>query len=260
MPPAAYTWIYEAKDPDEVFQDEPHIQTLIKHFGITQGDLSDVPLCPLASGPEDKLVTEIGNNVRTAYLKILGECVEDYVNNANEVKIMIVEDILYNRWYENKIIENTSKGTYDSFTETVIDGTLVLDADGNPVMIRDPKASSWDENAKQVPEKVRTYTDDCTVYHMEYLCRTVLPKIYWVGETTSAKPPVVLKIRPRTRKDYETFFSSVGLELPEYFNLIDEITTFREKHGLYRKGNFECCDALANINLCMKKTVYKKFL
>lgn len=95
---------------------------------------------------------------------------------------------------------------------------------------------------------------------MEYMIRTQHPKIYWVEEPTSGKPPVVLKIRPRTKADYEVFFHSVGLELPEYFNLIDEIMAFREKHGLYRKENFECCNTLANINLCMKKAVYKKFL
>ena len=86
------------------------------------------------------------------------------------------------------------------------------------------------------------------------MIRTLHPKIYWVGEQTSAKPPVVLKIRPRTKTDYEVLFHSVGLEMPKYFN-----TTFREKYGLYRKDNFEQCNMLANINLCMKKTVYKKF-
>lgn len=259
MFPSLHTWIYEAQDPEDVFCDEPNIRTLIRHFGITQNDLRDVPLCPLKSNSEDKLVSETTEKVRAAYLKILGEHVEDYVSEANKVRKMIVEQILYNKGYETIMIEEISKGIYNSFTEAVIDGTPLLDADGNPVMIRDPKAYSWDENAKLIPQKIRTNTDDSRVHSMDYLYRTTYPKTYWVGEIASTKPPVVLKIRPHTKTDYEIFFHSLGVEMPEYFNFIDEITAFREKHGLYRKGNLEHCDALANINLCMKKTVYKKF-
>ena len=116
-------------------------------------------------------------------------------------------------------------------------------------MIRDSKASLWERNPKKIPEKIRTSIDDCRTHSIDYLCRTVYPKIYWVGETASAKPPVVLKIRPQTRADYEIFFGSLGVEMPEYFNLMDEVAVFRKEHGLYRKGNLEHCDVLANINL-----------
>lgn len=257
--PAAPTWIYEAKDPEEIFQDEPYILALVKYFGVTQNDLRDVPLCPRENKTEEKMRTEVEGNIQAAYLKILGEHVEDYVSQANEVRKTIVEQILFNKGYENDIIEEALKGSYDSFTEVVIDGTPVLDKDGNPIMITNPKATSWNAEPKQIPEISKTSTDDCKAYRMEYLGRTVRPKIYWVGGPTNAKPPVVLKIRPRTKADYEVFFHSVGVEMPKYFNLIDEITEFREKYGLYRKGNFEYCNVLANINLCMKKTVYKKF-
>lgn len=257
--PAVHTWIYEAKGPDEVFQNETYIQTLIKYFEITSNDLRDVPLCPRENKTEEKMRAEVEGNIQAAYLKILGEHVEDYVSQANTVRKTIVEQILFNKGYENDIIEEALKGSYISFTETVIDGTHVLDKDGNPIMITNPKAASWNAEPKQIPEIRKTSTDDCKAYRMEYLCRTVRPKIYWVGEPTSAKPPVVLKIRPRIKADYETFFRSLGIGMPEYFNLIDEITTFRKEYGLYRKGNFEHCDVLANINVCMRKSVYKKF-
>lgn len=260
MLPAVPTWIYEAKDPEDIFQDEPHILTLVKYFGVTQSDLRDVPLCPREHGTEEKLESEVTDKIRHAYLKILGEHVEDYVSQANEVRKTIVECILYSIDSISKIIDAASKGIYDSFTETVIDGAPVLDKDGNPVMIDNPKASLWNKEEKIIPQIMKTCVDDRRGYKMEYMIRTQHPKIYWVEEPTSGKPPVVLKIRPRTKADYEVFFHSVGLELPEYFNLIDEIMAFREKHGLYRKENFECCNTLANINLCMKKAVYKKFL
>lgn len=259
MLPAVPTWIYEATNPEDIFQDEPHILTLARHFGVTQNDLRDVPLCPREYGTEEKLKSEVADKIRHAYLKILAGHVEDYVGEANKVRKMIVEQILCNKEYTAIIIDEASKGTYHSFTEEVIDGTPLLDADGNPVMIRDPKAYSWDKDAKRIPQKIRTSIDDSKAHSMDYLCRTVYPKVYWVEEITSTKPPVVLKIRPRTKADYEIFFHSLGIKMPEYFDFIDEIAAFREKHGLYRKGNFERCELLANINLCMKKTVYKKF-
>ena len=259
MLPTVPTWIYEAKDPEDIFQDEPHILTLVKHFGMIQNDLHGVPLCPREHGTEEKLESEVTDKIRHTYLKILGEHVEDYVSQANEIRKTIVERILYSIDSISKIIDAASKGIYHSFTETVIDGAPVLDKDGNPVMIDNPKASLWNTEKKQIPQIVKTCVDDRNEYKIEYMIRTLHPKIYWVGEQTSAKPPVVLKIRPRTKTDYEVLFHSVGLEMPKYFNLIDEITTFREKYGLYRKDNFEQCNMLANINLCMKKTVYKKF-
>ena len=243
--PSIHTWTYEAASPERLFQDNPYLLRLIEAFQITAEDLHDVPLCPRDMGSKKAFENETAEKILWAYLKVISNRVEDYVLHADIVRREIVNNIFrHGSVYEAALIEAASQGVYERFSKVIIDGTSILDDQGNQKIIH-------------------TDMQDRMVVTHHQMCESAHPKCYWIGEEASARPPVVVKIQTRTREDYEIFYRSLGLEIPKYFELIDEIAWFCEEYkslrDLRKTKVRKYCNKLADINLCMKKTVYKNW-
>ena len=207
--------------------------------------MHDVPLCPRDMGSKKAFENETAEKILWAYLKVISNRVEDYVLHADIVRREIVNNIFrHGSVYEAALIEAASQGVYERFSKVIIDGTSILDDQGNQKIIH-------------------TDMQDRMVVTHHQMCESAHPKCYWIGEEASARPPVVVKIQPRTREDYEIFYRSLGLEIPKYFELIDEIAWFCEEYkslrDLRKTKVRKYCNKLADINLCMKKTVYKNW-
>lgn len=261
---ATRSWVYEAPGPEEMFGDKPYMLTLIRHFGITQDMLEDVPIFLYHSG-DDKALNEAAEEmVKQAYIKFLADRINDYLAGAYVIRSEIVDVIFKNE--KDKIIRAAAEGIFNAFSETVIDGAPVLDKDGNPIMGQNPKAARWrPEIPKEIPQKTHTSTDDCRAYNSDYLRRCTVAKAFWVGQPSASKPPVVVKIRPRTFDDYRTMYHVVGTDIPDFFDVLDEIMQFCKETGTppyyYNpdSGRGLFANQLMNINLCMKKTVFKQW-
>lgn len=262
--PVLRSWVYEVSGPEEMFGDKPYMLTLIRHFGITQDMLDDVPIFLYQSGDDNALNKAAEKMVRQAYIKLLADRINDYLAGAYVIHSEIVDFIFKNDI--GKIAQAAAEGVFDAFSKIVIDGALVLDKDGNPVMGQNPKAARWrPEIPEKIPQKMHTSADDCRDYNSDYLKRYTFAKAFWVGQPSASKPPVIVKIRPRTSDDYKTMYHVVGMDMPDFFDLLDEIMQFcRETNTppYYHNsdsGRGLTANCLMDINLCMRKTVLKQW-
>lgn len=241
------TLSYNIPGPESFFAEEC-ILTLIRFFGIKVEDIKDAPIIPSEYMTKEAALRKMEERAKGAYIKKIADCIAGLITETTKdaVRTMTVQYMFDHR---EEIVKRAKQGLYDSFTEILVDGMTGEDRYGREIVVHpcvyDYKRTNW------YPEMERRYS---------------LPYIIWNGER-STRAGVILKIRPKTGKDYAVFLEMKKDELPDILRLSGEISFFAKKYAgqtAYRNSTVYCADTIflpemANVNICMRKKEYKNF-
>lgn len=259
LPCITPAYSHQVRTPQMIFSDEPQMISLIELFDIKAEDIVDAPILPAKCMTEDELEKELEKKEKKAYIKVVAGRITELIGvHSNQVRRQMIDFMMQNEYV---IVERAARGEFDAFTEIVIDGAPELDKNGEPVMRR---KNTWSREA--TPSIIHTTKRDGERAPWEFLKRYDTQAV-WISQKTSGKPPVVWKIRPKTKEDYSIFLGMSKEELPVLLGYLDELDWFcktyeNEVPQIYKNygdkpsiypGRF------AAINLCMTKRVYKTF-
>ena len=254
-PPAVTSFHYEIPNPAELF-DEEYVLELLEYFNIGQSDIKDAPILPYRCSSYDDAVDVTEKHVQSAYIKVLADKIADFLSdNIEPTRRIIIEYLSDN---QEEILNNAVSGRYSEYKTVIIDGTVEKDTDGRE------KASV-----------IHTIKDDGRImtFH-EMLSRPELPFVIWRGAPKDAKPPVVWKLRFETAKGYADLFGAPEDQMADIFklsgslkqfwkdfkNILPDSITSTYPYWYGRKMRSVYLPDLANINICMTKTEYKKIM
>lgn len=265
--PSTPTYVYEIKGPGEMFQ-EAYLKKLFEYFKIGREEILTAPILPAGCGTRNASEGFIEDRVRKVYRKVLADRIARFLELKWEVRGRILDWIHEG---QERIIAQAAEGMFDSFMSVVVDGTPETDKNGNPVM---RKSSRWPY--RKMPAVIHTTSED---YEEEPDLRNRIgPKVLWVGPIPSGKAPVVWKIRPGKADEYGRLFHMPETELPDMLRLSGGISRFYEEyeHDLPRdmvnewtargygsgseKERSVYLPPLGDINICMTKRTYKKYI
>lgn len=269
--PSSEAYTLEAISPEELFQDRLYLITLMNRFGINTESLIGVPILPVNCATMEDREKKIRDNTKKAYIKALADKIAEYMTVRWDIRDWVIDSV-YSR--KSSILTAVAEGALDTFTTTIIDGMPILDDDGNQLY-----ATSDRWPYRKEPKKMQTSNADREVFCYSDLKRKMVPLTLWLGPSTASKPPVVLKIRPASRKDYLALFKACDVPEPEFFQLVDELTQFYKEFSDILKGNIVnqygalsyynredrklksiFVPRFADLNICMSKTSYKTMM
>lgn len=263
--PAVPQYTYTLRSPEEIF-DAPYMRELCHYFQIRREDILDVPILPSECGTPEVYEEMIGKNLKKAYSRVLAGKIADFLEGKWKVRGIILDRIAADK---GRIIEEAAKGKYSSFMSIVVDGTPVTDKDGKPAMRR---KNSW--SMETSPIIIRTTSEECR--ESIHIRRNAAPRVLWAGDIPSGKAPVVWKLRPRKAGEYSLLLDIPEKELPEILRLSDAISWFYKEYENVLpadiKSEYIYCGEesekthsvylppLGNVNICMTKRTYKKYV
>ena len=257
--PQIRTWTYQIQEPEKIFQNDSDMVQLLRYFRVSSMDIADAPILPYKMGTPKEFQDFTDRNLKMAYAKVLQNRIRKHLEGMKDLRERILSAF---RLYTDDIIQAVREGTFSAFQDVVIDGAKVFDKDGNPVMVANSKATNWNSLSKEIQEVRRTYTDDVKMY-MGDITKNSQPYIYKIDVGEDKKPPVVIKIRPRVKSDYEVFLKVLGFEsFPEILEPMDWIKYFYDHYydDHIKEPRTDCLhilNAYADLNICMKKKTYK---
>lgn len=207
-----------------LFSDEPWVLTLLNAFNITENDIADAPLLPTHDCLEKEHKRLLHTNIANAYRKVIKDKLKALSENEDRTKM--IESMLWGitKSSHSRFRTELESGKYVSFSDDIVNGiTGTTEKDDSNYMYRRSRDFRF----------VLTYDS---------------PVDY--------RPPVCIKVRPKTKADLIKFYSLNGQELPFQLKYRDEILSFysnpnRESYGLIN---------LPGINVLMKKKTYKQTL
>lgn len=254
-PPAVTSFHYEIPNPEELF-DEDYLLKLFQYFGIGQPDIKDAPILPYRCSSYDDAADVTEKHVQSAYIKVLADKIADFLSGNIEPTRRIILEHLFDD--KEEILNKALSGSYSEYRTVLVDGTVEKDADGRE------KATVF-----------HTKKDDGRVMDFrEMLSRPELPFVIWKGTPKDTKPPVVWKLSFETAKGYADLFGTPEDQMADIFrlsgslkqfwkdfkNILPDSITSPYPFWYGRKTRSVYFPDLANINICMTKTEYKKIL
>lgn len=263
--PAVCSWKYAIKPPAGMFPDDPDTLYLLDYFGISEKDVTGIPILPEKNGSPDAMLAAADERLKKAYLKLLADRIADLMEGRWDARRWLLKQMQANM---DGILEMAGNGDLMAFMKVTVDGTPVLNPDGTPKMVKRQKYP-WDE----IPETVKTAPEDGREdWHR--LEDSFSKMVFWYTKPTSGRPPVVWHLEPSAPEHYAMLAGTDVDALPETLRLADRLSAFYKAHsgslpgdltnkyaalgyGQKKKSIYVPC--FGRLNICMTKKAYKTF-
>ena len=264
--PATATYIYTIKRPYEL-DFEPWFLDLLDELGVNAGDLKGVPILPVDDGDRASYDKKMEQHMRSAYVKLAAVKIAEKMADRWEVRSWLTRKIRENI---GSIITQAGDGDLMSFMEVVVEGTPILDENGNQKMEAMDRYPYTKRPAAQhtSPDDARQYAEPDRRFSWQ---------VFWASDHTSGKPPVVWKLRPCAPEHYAALADVDVSELPEILRLSGLFTKFQSQYKNALKGDImnewtargygdpddpkisAYMPCIGPVNICMTKKAHASF-
>ena len=262
--PAICSWIYKIREPEDMFAGSEFMPALFKHFKITSKDLAGTPILPDKMGDSKAYLDYSEKKAKSAYVKILALKIAEFMEARWDARDWLLKKVEENC---GKMIDAAGAGDMMAFMTPIVDGTPILDEQGNVKIVTDDYPPYRTHEARQKTEirDGRDCVGSPSIGH----------RTYWVSDPTSGKPPVVWKLRPVEPEHYAAMANCDVEDLPEILKLSGLITKFNEEYkndlphdlnNIYTARGFghekrlsTWFPCLIPVNICMTKKTHHKF-
>lgn len=262
--PAVASYSYTVKRPYELGL-EPWFLDLLDELGINAGDMKGVPILPVKDGDRGSYDKDLDGKMEKAYVKLAALKIAEKMESRWEVRSWLVKKAREN---QGNLIAMAGDGDLMEFMEVVVEGTPVLDENGNQKTETEQRYPYRSRPAVQhtSPDDARQYAEPDRRFSWQ---------VFWASDRTSGKPPVVWKLRPCKPEHYAAIAGIETGDLPEILRLSGLFTAFQDKYkgwihgdlmnewtargygdGTKKSAYMPC---MAPVNICMTKKAHMKF-
>jgi len=239
--------------PEEILKENDLY--LAQYFGITQDSLINVPVLPNEFIEVGKCNEIFKERCASAYKKEIANkiCELSLTRRSTRANVnSIIRERLKDIW--NELLD----GKYDEFAEVTIEGTPILDKDGNPRYVE-----KWVKGErKQVPVTETMSVDDCKAWGNGHFAIIV-------NGCEQKKYPVCVRIRPVCAEHFSLILGKPVEELLPMLQLSKQLRTFHEDYRNFfsHLNNRDSWDdskptihtqRFADINFCVSKKDWKQ--
>jgi len=225
------------------------------YFKITQDSLINIPVLPNEFMEMENCRETFLQRCTSAYKKEIAVkiCELSITRHATRTYVnSIIRARLNDIW--NELLD----GKYDEFMEVTIEGTPILDKDGNPKLVE-----KWVKGErKQVPVTEKMSVDDCRAWGQGHF--SIIVNGY-----EQKKYPVCVRIRPTCAEHFSMLLNKPVEELLPMLQISKQLREFYETYGrwlshLDKPDRWDetiptiAAQRFADMNFCMSKKDWKQ--